>query len=71
MVMSTCSGEDRELWRRLVKVCQLFAVYIHGGQRSSSHEMAVALSERSVHSLRRLASLQWTFSECTDDGEYK
>ena len=41
-----------------MKVGHLFAVYIHGGQRSSSHEMAVALSERSVLSLRRLASLQ-------------
>ena len=29
------------------------------------------LSERSVHSLCKLASLQWTFSECTDDGEYR
>ena len=54
-----------------MKIGHLFVVHIHGGQRSSSHEMAIGLSERSVHSMCKLASLEWRFSECTDDGEYR
>ena len=71
VIMGTCNGEDRRRWRRLVKVGHLFPVHIHGGQRSSSHEMAVGLTERSVQSLCKSASLEWRFCECTDDGKYK